>query len=153
MERTRSVEYRVTIDTNKRTIDETFTDADALVERLHEWADEGIISPLVESEETSVRIADADGVMQESTTQAGANWFTGALPDGSLAPALTPEEKVRAMAYVNALLPADSPYKITREDVDIIRSVAMTFSPQMTDGRVYRLLALAAKLAALLPPE
>lgn len=53
-----------------------------------------------------------------------------------------------AIALLNDLLPADSPYKITRDDVELVEYQA----GRVPDG-YRRMIALAAKLAALLPPE
>ncbi len=52
----------------------------------------------------------------------------------------------KAVAIANHMLPADSPYKITRADIYAIRS-ADTYEPDID-----ALHALSAKLSALLPP-
>jgi len=62
-------------------------------------------------------------------------------------------------ALSNAALPADSPYKITREDVDGLLAAAVALEARadkwnmLETGMREALRALAAKLAALLPPE
>ncbi len=78
--------------------------------------------------------------------------------EDSIAPALSAEEWAfrsgitlgvhgslpRMIALANAALPDDSPYKITRGDVDALR---LESGP--SEAFLFR---LAAKLAALLPP-
>jgi hypothetical protein len=53
-----------------------------------------------------------------------------------------------SIALANASLPDDSPYKITQTDIDLIRE---SHDPAR-DSHDVALLALAAKLAAFLPP-
>lgn len=66
------------------------------------------------------------------------------------------------IAVVNAALPSDSPYKITREDITLLRSAAGAVDSlhgEVCSGACTcaaeeaALDRLAAKLAALLPPE
>ena len=56
-----------------------------------------------------------------------------------------PSDMVGIMAVANASLPDDSPYKITRADVEEIRAAPNRI--------LWNLMAIADKLEALLPPE
>ena len=67
----------------------------------------------------------------------------------------TRESLPRAMTIANAALPDDSPYKITRSDLDKLDCAASALRHEYgsDDEDAADLDALAAKLAALLPPE
>ncbi len=58
------------------------------------------------------------------------------------------------IAVANAALPDDSPYKITRADVEELESVAADAinAARWSERDVAPLRAIAAKIAALLPP-
>ena len=78
-------------------------------------------------------------------------WLVGKMPGGKVRGMvvmdLPPDHQLGAMAVANACLPDDSPYKITRADVDLVRSSVDRA------GYPETLIDLADKLAALLPPE
>lgn len=65
-----------------------------------------------------------------------------------------PRNPAASMALCNAALPDDDPRKLRQTDVAMLRNVAGDYETpngHVMTGRL--LLALAAKLAALLPPE
>lgn len=57
------------------------------------------------------------------------------------------------IAFANAALPDDSPYKITRRDVELLREAGEALPDYGAKALGDLLVALAAKLHALLPPE
>jgi hypothetical protein len=62
----------------------------------------------------------------------------------------------RTVVIANAALPGDSEYKITHADVDALKALVWIVQQNSTDRGIEpatRGFALAAKLAALLPPE
>ncbi len=69
--------------------------------------------------------------------------------DGENLLSMRPPAIVACVAMANGALPADSPYKITRADVDALRSIS---DQAASEFHVYGLDDLAAKLSALLPP-
>ena len=85
-------------------------------------------------------------------------WFIGhraegvsGIPSLAVMPQRAPAE---AIALLNATLPAGSPYKITRKDLDVLDCAASAIRHEygLDDEDAVDLDALAAKLAALLPP-
>lgn len=68
-----------------------------------------------------------------------------------------PDEVPKFIAFANAALPDDSPYKITHADVALLREIQVdvnsVYTLELSDEEAIRLRQLAAKLAALLPPE
>lgn len=67
--------------------------------------------------------------------------------------ALSPDDIVRVMAYSNAALPDGDPRKITRRDVERLREGAAVMPTEGWRNEEDFVLQLAAKLAALLPPD
>lgn len=104
------------------------------------------IAPALTPEEWNRRAALRDGTEIEAVEggNLGLNAFDEAILIGA-------EEFPAVLALANASLPDDSPYKITREDVELVRDSVNELFVQDRVGPGLR--ALAAKLAALLPPE
>jgi len=112
-----------------------------------EWAKTSFIRP-----DSTFTAYGSDGRVFEA---AAYNMAAECLPDSELDigdTIWTGEPVASLIALANYALPDDSPYKITQADVELIRDSAEEFRVSWPVGE-RGLLAVAAKLAALLPPQ